>query len=254
VPQAIEMQEKYGDDVQFLFVESQGTSAEDTEKFVLQKKWLSDHAIWTNEAPFETGARGIPHSVVLGIDGTVLINDNPMSAHSAIEEALEAQLKLAKKGPKDLAAPLSKAWQDFEKGMYSASIAALKALPEGPDKKEGDKLATNLESRAKAKINRLSWLIEAAEFEQADKLSAQLTKGLAGHALEEKVKELAGSLTAKEMAPEREAAKALEKVEKKIVKDGVDSAALKQLKSVGEKFAQTRAGKKAARMASMLGA
>jgi hypothetical protein len=253
VPQAIQMQEQYGDDVQFIFV-SGGESPDDIEQFGLKKAWFSDHAIWTGEAPFETGASTIPHCVVLGIDGEVLINANPLSVHSAIEEAIAAQLKLAKKGPKELAAPLAKAWQDFDKGLYAASIASLKALPEGADKKEGDKLAANLESRAKAKINRLAWLIEAAQFEQADKLSAQLTKGLAGHPLEEKVKELAGSLTAKEMAPEREAAKALDKVEKRIVKDGVDAAALKQLKSVGEKFAQTRAGKKAARMANMLGA
>lgn len=247
------MQEEYGDDVQIIFVSS-GDEPDAIESFGLKKAWFSDHAIWTGEAPFVTGASTIPRCVVLGIDGTVLINDNPMSVHSAIEEAIAAQLKLAKKGPKEFSAPLAKAWQDFEKGLYAASIDALKALPEGADKKEGDKLAANLESRAKAKVNRLAWLIEAAEFEQADKLAAQLTKGLAGHALEEKVKELAGSLTAKEMAPEREAAKALEKVEKRIVKDGMDSAALKQLKSVGEKFAQTRAGKKAARMAGMLGA
>ena len=60
------MQEKYGDDVQFPFVESQGTSADDTEKFVLQKKWLNDHAIWTNEAPFETGARDERRGTVHG--------------------------------------------------------------------------------------------------------------------------------------------------------------------------------------------
>jgi hypothetical protein len=250
----MEMQEKYGDQVQFLFVESQGTSPEDTEKFVLQKSWISDHAIWTNEQPFETGARGIPHCVVLGIDGEVLINDNPMSAHGAIEAAIETQLKLVKKGPKDLSAPLAKAWQDFDKGMYAAAIKSLEAIPEGADKDAADKLARTLGSRAKAKLNRLAWLIEAAEFDQADKLAAQLAKGLVGHELEEKAKELSAQLVAKEMAPEREAAKALEKVEKRMAKDGIDAAALKQLKSVSEKFAQTRAGKRATHLASLLGA
>ncbi len=248
------MQEKYGDQVQFLFVESQGTSAGDTEKFVLQKSWISDHAIWTNEQPFETGARGIPHCVVLGIDGEVLINDSPISAHGAIEAAIDAQLKLAKKGPKDLSAPLAKAWQDFEKGMYAAALKSLDAIPEGPDKDAADKLSNTLNSRAKAKLNRLAWLIEAAEFDQADKLAAQLAKGMVGHELDEKVKELSTQLTAKEMAPEREAAKALEKVEKRMAKDGVDAAALKQLKAVSEKFAQTRAGKRATHLAGLLGA
>lgn len=246
------MQEKYGDQVQVLFVESQGTSPEDTEKFVLQKSWLSEYAIWTNEAPFDSGSRGIPHTVVLGLDGEVLYSASPNEG--AIETILEAQLKLAKKGPKDLAPALAKAWQDFDKGLYAAAIKSLDAVPEGPDKDAADKLASTLVSRAKAKLNRLSWLIEAAEFDQADKLAAQLAKGLAGHELEEKAKELSGQLVAKEMAPEREAAKALDKVEKKIAKDGVDAAALKQLKSVSEKFAQTRAGKRASHMAGLLGA
>ena len=101
-------------------------------------------------------------------------------------------------------------------------------------------------------MNRLDWLIEAAEFDQADKLAAQLAKGLAGHELAAKVTELSAKLAAKEMAPEREAAKALDRVEKKIAKDGFDAAAVKQLKSIGEKFAQTRAGKRAAHMASLI--
>lgn len=253
MPLAIKMQEQYGDDVQFLFIESQGASEADMEKFVLQKKWISDNAIWTTEAPFQTGASGIPHCVVLGINGEVLINDNPLSAHSKIEEALTEQLKLAKKGEKEWPAPVSKAWQDFDKGNFAAAMKALEAVPEGPDKDVADKVANKLALRAKASINRLQWLIEAAEFDRADKLSAQLTKALAGNDLSEKVKTLADQLASKEMAPERDAAKALDRVEKKIAKDGLDDQAVKQLKSVGEKFAQTRAGKRAAHMASLAG-
>ncbi len=244
------MQEKYGDDVQFMFVET-GSNPDDIEKFALGKKWFSDHAIWTSEAPFATGSKFIPHCVVLGNDGEVLINDNPMSAHAAIEEALEAQLKLAKKGPKDLSPACAKAWLDFEKGGYAAAIKSLEAVAEGADKDAADKLAKSLGSRAKAKVARLDWLIEAAEFEQADKLAAVLVKGMAGGNLEEKVTELAAKLTAKEMAPEREAAKELEKIEKRLAKDGLDAASLKALTKVGEKYAQTRAGKRAAHLAKV---
>lgn len=252
MPLAIKMQEEFGDDVQFLFVESQGASAKDMEKFVLQQKWFSDQAIWTCEAPFQTGAGGIPHCVVLSNDGEVLINANPLSAHSDIEAALKEQLKLAKKGPKDLSPSCAKAWVDFEKGNYAAAIAALAAVPEGAEKDAADKLASKLEVRAKAKLARLDWLIESAEFEQADKLSVQLAKGLAGHELETKATELAGKLTAKEMAPEREAAKALEKLEKRIAKDGLDAAVVKALFAMSDKYGQTRAGKRAKHLADLI--
>lgn len=254
MPLALKMQEEFGDDVQFIFVESQGASANDMEKFVLQQKWFSDQAIWTCEPPVKSTGGGLPSCVVLGNDGEILISDNPMSAHSAIEAALKEQLKLAKKGPKDLSPSCAKAWADFEKGNYAAAIAALAAVPEGAEKDAADKLGSKLEVRAKAKLARLDWLIESAEFEQADKLAAQLSKGLAGHELEAKATELAGKLTAKEMAPEREAAKALEKLEKRIAKDGLDSAVVKALFAMSDKYAQTRAGKRAKHLADLVGA
>ncbi len=253
MPLAIKMQEEYGDDVQFLFIESQGASAKDMEKFVLQKKWFSDAAIWTCEPPFETGAGGIPHCVVLSNDGEVLINDNPLSAHTAIEEALKEQLKLAKKGPSDLGPLCRAAWVDFEKGNFAAAIKSLEAVPDGVEKDAADKLSGKLAVRAKAKLARLDWLIESAEFEQADKLAATLAKGLAGHELATKLTELSSKLTAKEMAPEREAAKQLEKLEKRIAKDGLDAAVVKALNAFGEKFGETRAGKRAKHMAELVG-
>lgn len=240
------MQEEFGDDIQVIFVESQGSNEDQVERFKMEKKWVSENAIWTSEAPFETGASGIPHCVVLGNDGEVLINDHPGSAHTAIEEAIAAQLKLAKKGAKDTPPTCAKAMSDFEKGNFAAAITALEAVKEGAEKEAADKLSSSLTTRLNAKIARVKWYIDAAELDKADKLAAALTKGAAGLAsIEEKVKELNGELAAKEMAAEREAGKALAKALGKIAKDGLDPAVVKAFKAVAEKYAQTKAGKRA---------
>ncbi len=247
----MKLKEQYGDDLGVLMLESQAATPQKMESFALGKQWLGVGGIWTTEHPFEFEGGGLPHTVVLGINGEVLFDGRPTSA---IEQIVADQIKLAKKGPKDLSPSCAKAWVDFEKGSYAAAVNALEAVADGPEKEPASKLAAKLAARAKAKVARLDWLIENAEFDQADKLAPLLTKGLAGNAaLEPKVKELVEKLGSKEMAGEREAAKALDRVEKKIAKDGFDAAALKQLTGVSEKFAQTRAGKRAAHLVQVVG-
>ena len=57
----------------------------------------------------------------------------------------------------------------------------------GSQEEGAKKLAASLTTRAKAKVARLDWLIDAGQFEEADELAPQIVKGLAGHAvLEEK--------------------------------------------------------------------
>jgi hypothetical protein len=253
VPHSVDLQNKFGDDLRVIFVESQNHSIEEAELSALQHKWLNDYGMWTTERPFETGSNTLPHSTLLGSDGEVLFNGKPPGN---IEDLIAEQLKLAKKGPKDLSPTCAKAWVDFEKGGYAVAINALEAVPDGPEKDAARKLAATLTSRAKAKIARLQWLIESAEFEQADKVAPQLVKALAGHAtLEPKAKELSDKLVSQELVTEREAAKALGKVEQKIAKDGLDNKStpviVKALMGVSEKFPKTAAAKRAEQLAKI---
>jgi len=252
VPHSVELQKQYGEDLKVLFVESQGHTLDDAEKMAFKKGWLNDLSMWTTEQPFQTGSNGIPHTVLLGIDGEVIYNGSP---GSAVEDLIAEQIKLAKKGPKTLGPVSAKAWVDFEKGNYSTALAALEAPATGAQGAEADaakKLTASLNTRLKAKIARLSWLIDNGEIAQADKLAPLLAKGVTGNATHEpKVKELTEKLAAKESANERAAADALDKVEKKIAKDGLDKSAIKQLAGIGEKFPNTKAAKRAAHLSQI---
>jgi uncharacterized phage infection (PIP) family protein YhgE len=250
---AMKMQEELGDDVTILLVESQGHTLEEAEKMAYDKKWMNDRSIWTVERPFETGASGIPNYALLSNDGEILAMGNPGSDHTKIVDLINEQLKLAKKGAKGMAASCVKANADFEKGNFAAAIKSLETAPEA-EKAAADKCRHSLETRAQAKVSRLEWYIEAAEFDHADKLLPVLQKGVAGNEkLEAAVKKLADSLADKEMAQEREAGKALAKVAKLIAGGGLDDVAVKQLKALSAKYPKTRAAKRADHLVSIAG-
>jgi len=253
VPHSVKVQNDLGDEVQVIFVESQGHSIEEAEQCALQHKWFSDRAIWTTEQPFETGAKGIPHTVLLGNNGEVLYNGSPSSQ---VEDLIAEQVKLAKKGPKDLSPTCTKAWQDFEKGNWTAAIKSLDAVQDGAEKDAATKLSAQFTARANAKVTHLQWLVDNSQFDRADKLAPNYAKAVAGNEkLEARVKEITTKLASQEIASEREASKALDKIEARIAKDGLDAKSapgiVKALNGVSEKFPKTTAAKRAEHLAKL---
>lgn len=250
---SLKLQEELGDDITVLFVQSQEASDEDAERFVYKQKWLNDRSLWAVEHPFNTGSGSLPNYALLSIDGEVLATGNPVSDHAKVQALITEQLKIAKKGAKGMAATCVKANAEFDKGNFAAAIKSLDTAPEA-EKAAADKCKHSLETRAQAKVARLDWYIESAEFDKADKLLSVLQKGVAGNEkLEADVKKLADKLSDKEMAQEREAGKALAKVTKLIAAGGLDEVAVKQLKAVSAKYPKTRAAKRADHLIALAG-
>lgn len=242
---ALRMQEELGDDVTILFVESQGATPEQAEKFVYSHKWANDHSIWTSEQPFSNGMQGLPNATLLGNDGQVLWSGRPTSDHKKIVELINDQLKLARKGAKGISPLCAKANAEFEKGDYAAALKTLQGAP-AAEKAEADKLAHSLETRARAKLARLDWYVQQGDFEKADKLLAQLTKGMAGNArFEQDVKTVATTLSSKEIAAQREASKAFVRLERMVEEGGLDAVAVKKLKALSAKYPSSTAAKRA---------
>ena len=59
MPAAIKLQEEFGDALQVLLVESQGTGHEESVGFAMKAKWLGNDAIWTSDYLFSTGSSGL---------------------------------------------------------------------------------------------------------------------------------------------------------------------------------------------------
>src|SRR5690242_7654653 len=115
---SIKLQEEYGDKLNVVFVAGGKDTAEQVQGFAMARKWLGGRAMWTSEAPFETGLPYIPAAVLMDSNGEVKIIDNPLDVHKKIVDLIDADLDTLKKGPKDAPEVVKKTWQDFASGNY----------------------------------------------------------------------------------------------------------------------------------------
>lgn len=258
MPSSIKLKAELGDDFNVLYVESQGTSPDDTEAFIYRQRWGGSENLWTNESPCDSGSEGLPSFVLLGNRGQVLVTGYP--AESKMKDLIAAEIKAAKSAPKDLPAALGKATVDFNKGNFAAAILAAQKLAQTPpaDDKDGiversNQAIAEWTARAGARVDRLKYMLDNALFARADaevlKLKAAL-KGLPD--LEARLTELADRLASDEHKTAREAAKSLDNVLGKINEKGVDDKAVKELKKLAEKYPGTRPGDRAARLSRLL--
>lgn len=254
MPSSIKRKLELGDDFNVLFVESQGTSPENTEAFIFRQRWGGSEGLWTNEAPCSSGSNSLPSFVLLGNQGQVLITGYP--SESKLKELIAAEIKAAKSAPKDLAPALVKPWQDFNKGALAGAILAANkiAAEEGNAAAETAKgLAEEWTKRATSRIERLKYMIDNAQFAKADAEVIDLKVAIKGlPELETKLAEFATSLASDEHKLAREAAKSLDNVLKKLNDKGVDEKTVKDLKKIAEKYAGTRPADRAARLGRLL--
>src|SRR5262245_60229958 len=98
------MQKEHGKDgLVVILTESQAPTKtkEDMIGFTLQnfRKYGTDDVFITYEesgGPFPTGAGGLPHAALLGVDGKLLMIGNPNGWGKKFDEAIEAEFKKIK--------------------------------------------------------------------------------------------------------------------------------------------------------------
>ncbi len=218
----------------------------------------ANQGLWTNEAPCESSGTGLPSYVLLGNDGRVLVTG--YQEESKLKDLINAEIKTAKSAPKNTPPALVKAYADFNKGAYAAAISAANELVETPaaDDKAGvgakaKEAADAWSARAKARVERLQYMIDNALFSKADAEVIALKPAVKGLAeLESKLAEFSTKLAAEDLKLAREAAKSLETLLAKVNEKGVDDKTTKDLKKLAEKYTGTKPGERAARLAKLL--
>jgi len=254
---SIKMQAEYGDQIQVVFVSGGRDTPEQVQQFALAKKWLGGRAMWTNEAPFETGLSYIPAAVVLSSEGEVLIVDNPIEAHGKIVDLIDADLDRAKKGPKDAPEPVKKAWADFAKGNWGKALAAAQLVVDKPPAKDAEATVAaanaalaSMNAKVEQRLARVDLLAGAGEFQRALDELESIGKAVKGHAaLTQRHAELKAKLEGPDLKAEREAGLELAKLEKKLFGSGPDNGLAKQLTALAEKHPGTAAATRAANLA-----
>ncbi len=249
MPTSIKLQEKYGDDVQVIFVESQAHTREDYESFAWRSKWMGNNAIWTDERPIPTVGTGLPETALIGVDGKVIMQGNPGSFGKKFEAAVEAEVKKSKAPPEGTPEALKPAWIAYMKGEVSAALAECDKV--GSD--EAKAAHEQFLSMAKRQIARVKWLVDNGYPADADKLAGELAKAVKGTPdLETQVAAQVTRLAAPDMAAEKEADKAWANFVKEISKKKpFDPANVKKAESLDKKFPNTNAGRRAAHLAEL---
>jgi thiol-disulfide isomerase/thioredoxin len=243
VPASVKMQEELGDDLQVIFVESQGADRNVYEAFAWKMKWMGNNAMWTEERPVPVEGDTIPKFAFLGSDGTVLLTGNPLEKEKQIKELVAEEIEKGKAAPAGTPKALSKAWKSFLAGDTAGALA------------ECDKLATTeakalheeFLGRVRGKIERARWLVENGFVVEADELAAALEKSAKGVAeLSASIGELTGTLASEAVQSEREAAKALASLQEKIAKEKpFDEGNVKKAEAIAEKFQGTKSAERA---------
>lgn len=255
MPASIKLQAEYGDDLQVIFVESQGATAEVAEAFSLKMKWLGGKSMWTTERPVNSSSGSLPHCALLDASGKVVLTGNPLALHKEIEETLQTARKQMQKGPEDVPRDVAKAWKDFSKGKLGAALTAAEKLAESQDEaiaRSAAEALTAFRARIDAEISRAARLLEGGYYQDAEDLLDDLvkeTKGLERYA--ESVAEVQAHLEDKELEAERSAEKKLLRLERQLFSEGMEEGILRQLEKLAEKETGTKAAERARHWVSL---
>ena len=248
MPASLKLQQQFGDRFQVLFVESQGASAAEAATFALKQKWLGGLGIWTIEPPCDSGSSGLPSAVLLGGDGKVLFNGNPLDGHKEIIRLVEQDNASRRAPPADVPKALEPAWAAYGKGKIGDALKLVDAIAEKDRPALGDAWQSTRDEflkRTQVQIQRAQWELDHGYPTRCSERLDQLAKSCEGQAeLKKSIDEVRANLAAPAGVAEREAAKVLEKLEAKFYESGGKDDARKDLERVTGKFASTKVGER----------
>jgi len=244
VPASLKIQEQFGDDVQVIFVECQGTEKNTYEAFIWKMKWMGNNALWTNERVIPTVGRGLPEVALIGVDGSVLMQGYPGDFGKRLEETIAAEVKKSKHAPPGSPASLKEAWAVFAKGDLGGALEQCDKV--GGD--DGAKARALMMERTATHFARFERLLAASDLTEAGELVDALRKSCKGVAeLAARVSDAAAKLAAPELAAEREASKAWASFVAKIAKEKpFDGGNVKKAENIASKHEGTKNGARAA--------
>ena len=245
MPASLKLLDQYGDDLQVLFVESQGASSPEASAFVLKQKWLGRaNGIWTIEHPCDSGSPGLPSAVLIGGDGRVLFNGNPLDGHKEIMRLIEQDNASRHSAPTDTPKALEPAWKEFGKGRIASAFKLLDGIAEKDRGALGDAWQTTRDEflkRTQNQIARAQWELDNGYPTRCANRLDGLAKACEGQAdLKKSIDEVRAKLNGPEGKAERDAAKSLERVEATFYEKGGDDASRKDLERVLGKSSTTK--------------
>jgi hypothetical protein len=253
VPTCLQLQKKHGEDLQVLLVEVGGADATAMQRFALEYRWLGGRALWTTENPLPSAALTVPWGVVVSSWGEVLFAGNSLEQNAQLVAAIENDLEARRRGPPGTPRGLARAWAEFEKGRPARALALAEAARDDAELRGAAQVALDVFGRRiETRLGRVSTLIEAGRLTQAEERLAALARSLSGRdEFVSQLEQLRARLDDEGLDAEREADKALVKLEHKLFAEGLDDRLARSLEKLAEKHTGTRAAERARRLARL---
>ena len=165
MPAAVKLQQEFGDRIQVIFVESQGTGYEKSVGFALKAGWLGNNAIWTSKAPFSTGSNGLPSFALLDASGKVVLKGSSNSMHGQIVDEVERMVGKPDYG--DMPKSVQKVYKELNKGKIAGAYEIAEKVIAKPGSKDASivlaaaqaSLAA-VQGRFDSQVSSINWLAE----------------------------------------------------------------------------------------------
>ena len=256
VPDALRIQEDFGDDVQVLLCEAGRSGPTQVLSYALNRRWLNTGAMWTTEQPVKRETHDVPYFVLLDAQGFVAMEGIASDQRRELEQKVEDLVRETAKGPKDLPRELAKAIVEagdgnFAKARQIAQGAIEDAGEDALKREEAKRVLATVEERLEQRLKRARWMLDNGYPIEATDALGKLAKGVKGwEEPETRVAGMTAELDTEEMKTEIEAQKALQKIEKKLFEDP-DVRQVKQLQKVIEKFPRTKTAERAKMLAKI---
>lgn len=251
MPAAVKLQAEYGDELQVIFVHSQKGTDQQIVRRQLERGWLGNQAMWTNEYPFRTNAGGLPNFALLDAEGRVVMHGISTRLMKQMEDKIAELVKTAEDAPESVPKPLAKAYESMQAGEYAKALAVFDKQIEKPSGGKAEiaeaaaKLRGELVERANAHMARIDWMLDHGYAEAgAEALDDFVKAAKKIEFVQEGVAALKEKLGSDEMKAELAAAGDLAKIERKIYEDPKGKHR-RSLERFLEKHGGTQAAKRA---------
>ncbi len=248
VPLALELQETWGEDLQVVLVEVQGAGHDEAARFALKQRWFGGRSLWTSEVPFWPGGNGLPTCVLLGNEGQVLLEGNPLTQAREIGRLVAAEVRARRTAPTSVPEALRPAWTEERRGNFGRASQLLDEIEARATSdplavaRHGDGIAT-LRRAIEARFAEARALAEAGYLDEFDvRLDALRVGAKADAAASRRVTELAAAWSDAGARTEREAGRQLSRLLSRYFESGGATETARELES----FAVSKAGTKAA--------
>jgi len=232
-----------------ILVECQGANEAQLEAFMWQR--FSDNECFTSVGTFVPipDSKGIPHGGLIGVDGKLLWAGNPLGGKQQVEQLIEEQLKLVKKGWGDSSEARKVRAQLYGKGNLASAASIVAEMADGEEKTT---LQQEVDKRYAVRKAAIDALMKGGCWLEAEDDAKQLLKDVGKHETwSAEVTELVAMFETDEGKAELAADKKLEKIVKQLRK-GKHEKAPKALEKLIEKIGETSVGARASRMLAAL--